>query len=77
MGRLRVLACQTLSVAAILLAWEVAVRWRLLDPLFVPAPSSILRVLGVTGAEALPRLGETLVKTLLGYALATLAGVPA
>jgi len=76
-GRLKVLACQALSVAALLLAWEAAVRWRLLDPLFVPAPSSILRVLGVTGAEALPRLGETLVKTLLGYALAILAGVPA
>jgi NitT/TauT family transport system permease protein len=76
MGRLRVLAWQTLSVAAIVLAWEVAVRWRLVDPLFVPAPSSIVRVLGVTGAEALPRLGDTLVKTLLGYALAILAGVP-
>jgi len=76
MGRLRVLAWQTLSVAAIMLAWEVAVRWRLVDPLFVPAPSSIVRVLGVTGAEALPRLGDTLVKTLLGYALAILAGVP-
>ncbi|HMB35253.1 MAG TPA: ABC transporter permease subunit [Methylomirabilota bacterium] len=76
MGRLRVLAWQGLSVAAIVLAWEVAVRWRLVDPLFVPAPSSIVRVLGVTGAEALPRLGDTLVKTLLGYALAILAGVP-
>ena len=76
MGRLRVLAWQTLSVAAIVLAWEVAVRWRVVDPLFVPAPSSIVRVLGVTGAEALPRLGDTLVKTLLGYALAILAGVP-
>jgi len=76
MGRLRVLAWQTLSVAAIMLAWEVAVRWQLVDPLFVPAPSSIVRVLGVTGAEALPRLGDTLVKTLLGYALAILAGVP-
>ena len=76
MGRLRVLAWQTLSVAAIVLAWEVAVRWQLVDPLFVPAPSSIVRVLGVTGAEALPRLGDTLVKTLLGYALAILAGVP-
>src|SRR5262249_34387089 len=75
--RLKVLACQALSVAALLLAWEAAVRWRLLDPLFVPAPSSILRVLGVTGAEALPRLGETLVKTFLGYTLAILVGVPA
>ena len=77
MGGLKIAACQALSVAAILVAWEAAVRWGVLDPVFVPAPSSILQVLGVTGAEALPRLGETLLKTLLGYALAILAGVPA
>ena len=77
MGRLRVLGCQALSVAAALLAWEALVRWGVLDPLFVPAPSAVLRVLGATAAEALPRLGDTLVKTLLGYALAVGVGVPA
>src|SRR5262249_56265128 len=70
-------AGQVVWGGAILIAWEAAGGWGLLDRVFVPAPSSILQVLAVTGAEALPRLGETLLKTLLGYALAILAGVPA
>jgi NitT/TauT family transport system permease protein len=77
MGRMKVLACQALSVTVALFAWEAAVRWGVLDPLFVPAPSAVLRVFGATAAETLPRLGDTLVKTLLGYALAVGVGVPA
>ena len=77
MGRLRVLGWQALSVAAGLLGWEAAVRWGVLDPLFVPAPSAVLGVLAGTVAETLSRLGDTLVKTLLGYALAVGVGVPA
>jgi NitT/TauT family transport system permease protein len=77
MGRMNVLACQALSVAAALAAWEAAVRWGALDPTFVPAPSAILSVLAATLTEALPRLGDTLLKTLLGYALAVGVGVPA
>ena len=77
MGRMKVLACQALSVAAGLLAWEAAVRWGALDPVFIPAPSSVLRVLWATATDTLPRLGDTLVKTCLGYALAVGVGVPA
>lgn len=77
MGRLKILTWQALSVAALLLIWEAAVRWRVVDPLFVPAPSAVLGVLRATGGEALPRLADTLLKTLLGYALAVGVGVPA
>ena len=77
MGRMKVLGWQALSVTVALLAWEAAVRWGALDALFVPAPSAVLRVLGATAADTLPRLGDTLVKTLLGYALAVGVGVPA
>jgi NitT/TauT family transport system permease protein len=77
MGRMKVLACQALSVTVALLAWEAAVRWGALDPLFVPAPSAVLRVFWTTASDILPRLGDTLVKTLLGYALAVGVGVPA
>ena len=77
MDRLKLLGWQALSVAILVLAWEAAVRWRLVDPIFVPAPSAILGVLRATGGEALPRLGDTLLKTLLGYTLAIGAGVPA
>ena len=51
MGRLSVLACQVLSVAAALLGWEAAVRWGLVDPLFVPAPSA--RVLDYGSGDAI------------------------
>ena len=77
MGRLRVLAYQTLSVAVALLGWEAAVRWGVVDPLFVPAPSAVVGVLGGVVPDTLPRLGDTIVKTLLGYALAVCVGVPA
>jgi len=77
MGRMKVLGWQALSVAAGLFAWEAAVRLGVLDPLFVPAPSAVLRVFGATATEALPRLGDTLLKTFLGYALAVGVGVPA
>jgi ABC-type nitrate/sulfonate/bicarbonate transport system permease component len=77
MGRMKVLAYQALSVAAALAGWEAAVRWGALDPTFIPAPSAVLRAFGPTLTDALPRLGDTLVKTLLGYALAVGVGVPA
>jgi len=77
MGRMKVLACQALSVVAALAAWEAAVRSGALDPTFIPAPSAILRVFGATLTDTLPRLGDTLLKTLLGYALAVGVGVPA
>jgi NitT/TauT family transport system permease protein len=75
MGRLAVLGAQAASLAALLLAWEVAVRTGMADPLFVPAPHAVAAALGATAREALPRLGDTLVKALLGYALAVGLGV--
>jgi NitT/TauT family transport system permease protein len=75
MGRLGVLGCQALSLAAVLLAWEVAVRTGLADPLFVPTPAAVAGALGATLRDAWPRLGDTLLKALLGYALAVGLGV--
>jgi len=76
-GFLTVLALQALSVAVVVGAWEAAVRGGLADPLFIPAPSAVARALVATGAEALPRLADTLFKTLLGYALAAGLGIAA
>ena len=75
MGRLGVLACQAASLAAVVLAWHVAVRTGVADPLFVPAPAAVATALWSTAREALPRLGDTLLKTLAGYALAVGLGV--
>jgi len=68
---------QTLSVAGLVLVWELAARVGVIDPLFVPAPSAVLRAVGVIGPEALGLLGETLAKTLVAYALAIALGVGA
>ncbi len=77
MGKLSVLGWQALSVAAILAAWEAAVRLGIADPLFVPAPSAVARALGATSGDVLPRLADTVLETLLGYGLAVLLGVSA
>jgi len=75
--RLAVVGGQAASVLAVLVLWEGAVRSGVADPLFVPAPSAVARALVTTAGEALPRLGDTLLKTLLGYGLAVALGVTA
>jgi len=77
MGRLRVLGWQVLSLAVLAAAWEGAVRAGVLDPLFVPAPSAMARGLVTLAPEAVARLGDTLLKTVIGYALAVVLGVGA
>ena len=74
-GRRRLL--QAGSIAALVGAWEIAARAGWVDPLFVPAPSAVLRAVRVIGPDALGLLGETLGKTLVAYALAIALGVGA
>ncbi|HEY7038967.1 MAG TPA: ABC transporter permease subunit [Methylomirabilota bacterium] len=75
MGRLAILGCQAASIAVVVLAWHVAVRTGVADPLFVPEPAAVAAALGATASEALPRLGDTLAKAFLGYVLAVGLGV--
>lgn len=75
MGRLTVISLQALSLAAVGLIWEAMSRRGILDPLFIPAPSAIVGALSVVLPQALPRLGDTLLKTLGGYAVAVTLGV--
>ena len=77
MGRLTVAAAQAASLAVLVVAWQVAVRTGLADPMFVPAPADVVRSLAGTAADVFPRLGDTLLKTVVGYVLAVLAGVAA
>ena len=75
MGRLTVLGWQALSLAVLLLAWQAAGRWGLVDPVFVPTPTATASALAAVSGEALPRLYDTLLKTLIGYSLAVGLGV--
>jgi NitT/TauT family transport system permease protein len=77
MGRLRIARWQAFSLAALVAGWEVAVRAGLLDPLFVPPPGAVVAALGGLAEEGFQRLGDTLLKTLIGYALAVVLGVGA
>jgi NitT/TauT family transport system permease protein len=72
-----VLAAQGLSLAALFVVWEAAVRVGLADPLFVPAPSAVAGALRESSWTVFPRLADTLFKALLGYALAVGLGVTA
>ena len=71
----RVRVVQVLSVTALLLAWEGVARAGWVDPLFVPAPSAVLRAFGRIGGAALAGLGDTLLKTAIAYVLAVVIGV--
>ena len=77
MGRVGVVACQLVSVVVFLLAWEGAVRVGLADPLFIPKPTAVAAALATSAGEALPRLADTLLKTLIGYGGAVALGVTA
>ncbi|MGH7268701.1 MAG: ABC transporter permease, partial [Candidatus Rokuibacteriota bacterium] len=55
--------------------WEAAVRLGWVDPLFVAAPSAVVRALAVIGPDAARLSGETLLKTLVAYALSVALGV--
>jgi ABC-type nitrate/sulfonate/bicarbonate transport system permease component len=63
------------SVAALLVAWEAAVRLGWADPLFVPAPSAVVGAFRDMGREAARLLAETLAKTLVAYVLSVALGV--
>lgn len=65
------------SLAGLGLAWEALVRRGVLDPLFVPAPSAVVVALVEIAPEAAGLLAETVLKTLLAYALSVVLGVGA
>jgi ABC-type nitrate/sulfonate/bicarbonate transport system permease component len=65
------------SLAGLVILWELAARLGWADPSFVPAPSAVARAFGAIAPEAGRLLGETLVKTLVAYALSVSLGVGA
>jgi len=70
-----VLLLQTLSVLALLAAWEAVARLGWVDPLFVPAPTAVAAAFLRIGRGALAGLGDTLAKTAVAYVLSITLGV--
>jgi ABC-type nitrate/sulfonate/bicarbonate transport system permease component len=73
--RVRVLVLQVVSVVGLVAIWEGVARAGWVDPLFVPAPSAVVRAFGRIGASALAGLGDTLAKTAVAYVLSVVLGV--
>jgi len=71
----RVHALRVVTVLAILVAWELTVRAGLADPLFVPEPTAVVRVLGAVTRAALGSFAETLGKVAVAYGLSVVLGV--
>jgi ABC-type nitrate/sulfonate/bicarbonate transport system permease component len=67
----------TLTVVAVVVAWEAFVRLRGIAPIYLPAPSSVLVYLWrMTIDGSLPyNLGITLLRIFVGFALAAAAGI--
>ena len=65
---------QALSLGALVAAWEVAARTGQVDPLFVPAPSAVVRAFRVIGPEAVGLLGKTWVPVLPPWGTGLVAG---
>jgi NitT/TauT family transport system permease protein len=67
----------SLSIAGFLLAWEIFVRVNQVQPIFLPAPSSISRYLFsmVTQGSIFFHLGVTLLRILAGFLLSGVIGV--
>jgi NitT/TauT family transport system permease protein len=70
-------ALPLLTVAGVLLAWEAFVRGRGIAPIYLPAPSSIATYLFRMVADgSIPyHLGVTLLRILVGFLVAAVAGV--
>ena len=70
-------ATPTAVILAVLLAWELFVRWRGIAPIYLPPPSTIVvylfRMIGNGSIEY--NLGVTLLRIFAGFAIAALTGV--
>lgn len=67
----------TLSVVLFLVVWELAVRWRGIAPIFLPAPSSIALYLWRMLADGTMEyhLGVTLLRIFAGFLVAAVSGI--
>src|SRR5262249_20576895 len=65
------------AFAVLVVAWEIAVRWRWISPIFLPSPSSVLAALYdlVERGTLWIHLRQSLARLLVGWILGTLTGL--
>jgi NitT/TauT family transport system permease protein len=76
-SRVAELLLPTLSVIAVILLWELVVRWRGIAPIFLPAPSSIAMTLWDMLADGTMEyhVGVTVLRILAGFFVAAVCGI--
>ena len=72
----KILLFQALLLIGILLFWQLATQFRLLDPLIFSSPQAVatLFLTKLTDGSLLPHVGITLLETVIGFLLGTLFG---
>src|SRR5262245_59314115 len=75
--RWRIWMLQALTIGVGLAAWELVARFGWVDPLFVPAPTGVVRAFGRIGTAAMGGLVQTLAKTAIAYIIAVVLGIGA
>lgn len=72
----KILLFQALLLIGILLFWQLATQFRLLDPLIFSSPQAVatLFMAKLTDGSLLPHVGITLLETVIGFLLGTLFG---
>ena len=72
----KILAFQFSILLALLLFWELATQFRLLDPLIFSSPRAVgsLFITKVTEGTLFPHIAVTLFETVVGFILGTLLG---
>lgn len=72
----KILLFQALLLIGILLFWQLATQFRLLDPLIFSSPQAVatLFMTKLTDGSLLPHVGITLLETVIGFLLGTLFG---
>jgi NitT/TauT family transport system permease protein len=76
-ARIWQLVLPTLTIVAVVAAWEALVRFRGIAPIYLPAPSSVFVYLWRMIADgSMPyHLGITLLRIFVGFALAAVCGI--
>lgn len=72
----KILLFQVLLLIGVLLFWQLATQFRLLDPLIFSSPQAVatLFMTKLTDGSLLPHVGITLLETVIGFLLGTLFG---
>lgn len=63
------------SVLIVLAAWYLIAHFRLVPPLFLPGPPSILELFSQEGSTLVGDIGRTMLRMALGFTLGSLSGV--